>query len=80
MTPREYWRANLRVLATLLAIWFVAAFLPGIVFVERLNAFRVAGFPLGFWFAQQGGILVFVGLCLVYALWMDRLEKRMRGE
>ena len=75
-----YWRSNLRVLAVLLPIWAVAGFGLGIVFVEPLNALRVAGFPLGFWFAQQGSILVFVVLILVYALWMDRIERRIRRE
>jgi len=75
-----YWRSNLRALAVLLSIWAVAAFGLGIVFVEPLNAIRIAGFPLGFWFAQQGSILIFVVLILVYAVWMDRIEKRIRPE
>ena len=76
--PDRYWRSNLRVLAVLLPIWAVAGFGLGIVFVEPLNALRVAGFPLGFWFAQQGSIGIFVVLILVYALWMDRIERRIR--
>ena len=75
-----YWRSNLRVLTALLSIWAVAAFGLGVVFVEPLNAFQLGGFPLGFWFAQQGSILIFVLLILVYAISMDRIEKRMRGE
>lgn len=75
-----YWRSNLRVLAILLPIWAVAGFGLGIVFVEPLNALRVAGFPLGFWFAQQGAIWIFVVLILVYAVWMDRIERRIRRE
>jgi len=77
---RGYWRSNLRLLAVLLAIWAFAAFGLGIVLVEPLNAFHLGGFPLGFWFAQQGSIVVFVVLILVYALWMDRIERRIRGE
>jgi putative solute:sodium symporter small subunit len=77
---KRYWRTNLRVLSVLLSIWAVAGFGLGIVFVEPLNAFRIAGFPLGFWFAQQGSIGIFVVLILVYALWMDRIERRTRGE
>ena len=73
---RGYWRENLRVLAILLAIWFACSFGLGILFVEPLNAIRIAGFPLGFWFAQQGSIYVFVALILVYALWMDRVDRR----
>jgi len=77
--PRAYWRANLRILAVLLGVWALAGFGLGIVGVPWLNAIRVAGFPLGFWFAQQGSIVVFVVLILVYALWMDRLERRTAG-
>jgi putative solute:sodium symporter small subunit len=63
-------------MAVLLVVWFLASFLLGIVLVERLNAFRIGGFPLGFWFAQQGSIYTFVVLILVYAVWMDRLDRR----
>jgi len=71
-----YWQANLRIMGVLLAIWFVASFGLGILLVEPLNAFKLGGFPLGFWFAHQGSIYVFVVLILVYVLWMDRLDKR----
>ncbi len=74
----SYWRSNLRVLTVLLSIWAVAGFGLGIVFVEQLNAFQFAGFPLGFWFSQQGSIGIFVVLILVYALWMDRIERRIQ--
>lgn len=70
-----YWRKNLLLVAILLTIWFVVAFLLGIVFVGPLNEFRLGGFPLGFWIAQQGSIVVFVLLVLAYALcmrWLDR--------
>jgi putative solute:sodium symporter small subunit len=73
---RGYWRANLRVMAVLLSVWFLASYLPGILLVEQLNRIRVGGFPLGFWFAHQGSIVVFVILILIYALWMDRLDRR----
>ncbi len=73
---RAYWRANLRVMAILLSIWFVASYGLGILFVESLNRFTLGGFPLGFWFAQQGSIYVFVLLILVYAFWMDRIDAR----
>ena len=71
----RYWRANLRVLAILIAIWFGVSFGLGILFVEPLNAFHLGGFPLGFWFAQQGSIYAFIVLVLVYALWMDRIDR-----
>ena len=73
---RAFWRANVRVLSILLSSWFVASFGLGILLVEPLNRLHVAGFPLGFWFAQQGSIYVFVGLILVYAVWMDRIDAR----
>ena len=71
-----YWRANLRIMTVLLSVWFACSYLLGIVLVEPLNQVKLGGFPLGFWFAQQGSILVFVVLILVYALWMDRLDRR----
>ena len=70
-----YWRANLRLMAKLLAVWFVASYGLGILFVESLNRFHLGGFPLGFWFAQQGSIYVFVVLILIYARRMDQLAK-----
>ena len=78
-TPGEhtaYWKANLRLMAILLAIWFVSSFVLGIFLVEPLNETQVAGFPLGFWFAHQGSIYIFVVLILVYALAMDRLDRK----
>lgn len=74
--PKQYWRANLRLMAILLTIWFTVSYGLGILLVEPLNAFHVAGFPLGFWFAQQGSIFVFVLLILIYVLAMDRLDQR----
>jgi len=70
----EYWKRNLRLMAILLAIWFTVSFVFGILLVEQLNQIVIAGFPLGFWFAQQGSIYVFVVLILVYAKRMDRLD------
>lgn len=71
---KEYWTKNLRLMVVLLAVWFVVSFGCGILFVEELNRIEVAGFPLGFWFAQQGSIYVFILLIGVYALRMDRLD------
>lgn len=75
---QRYWRKNLLILSVLLSIWFIVAFLLSIVFAAPLNEFRFAGFPLGFWMAQQGSIIVFVLLVLVYAVtlrWLDRHYK-----
>ncbi len=71
-----YWRTNLRIVAVLLVAWFVSSFLLSIVFVEPLNAIQIGGFPLGFWFAQQGTICIFIVLILIYALLMDRLDRK----
>lgn len=71
---KEYWRRNLRLMLTLLAIWFAVSFGAGILFVEPLNAIVINDFPLGFWFAQQGSIVTFVVLIGVYAWRMDRLD------
>jgi len=75
-TVKAYWRANVKLLLTLLAIWFVVSFGAGILFVDQLNQIRLGGFPLGFWFAQQGSIYVFVALIFIYAHRMKALERR----
>lgn len=71
-----YWRRNLRYLAVLLSIWFLVSYGAGILFAAPLNAVRIpgTGFPLGFWFAQQGSIYVFVVLIFVYVVLMNRLD------
>ncbi len=70
-----YWRRNLQYLAILLTIWFVVSFGFGILLREPLDAIRLGGFKLGFWFAQQGSILVFVVLIFVYVALMNRLDR-----
>lgn len=72
-----YWRANLRYLAILLGIWFLVSYVCGILLVDTLNQIRLpgTGFPLGFWFAQQGSIYVFVVLIFVYVRLMNRLDR-----
>ena len=74
----EYWRRNVRVLGMLLVAWFVVSYLAGIVLAEALNAFTLpfTNFPVGFWFAQQGSIYVFVLLIVVYVVAMNRLDRR----
>ncbi len=71
-----YWKANLRILASLLAIWFVVSYGFGILLADWLDQFRVAGFKLGFFFAQQGSIYVFVVLIFVYVRLMNRLDRK----
>lgn len=72
---REYWTKNLTYVGILLAVWFVVSYGFGIILVEQLNAIRIAGFRLGFWFAQQGSIYVFVVLIFVYVRLMNRLDR-----
>jgi len=72
---RRYWRANLRLVAGCLTVWFIVSFGFGILFVDTLNQFRFFGFELGFWFAQQGSILCFIGLIFFYAWRMNRLDQ-----
>lgn len=70
-----YWRRNLRLMAVLLVIWALVSFGAGIIFVDPLNNLEILGFPLGFWFAQQGSIITFVVLIAVYVWRMDKLDK-----
>jgi len=75
--PRRqaYWKRNLRLVAGCLAVWFIVSYGFGILLVEPLNAYRLGGYPLGFWFAQQGSIYVFVALIFFYAWRMNRLDR-----
>ena len=75
---KEYWQANLRLLAKLLIIWFAVSFGCGILLVDWLDQFSFFGFKLGFWFAQQGAIYVFVALIFVYA-WRIQIIERQYG-
>ena len=75
-SSKAYWKANLRYLAVLLLIWFAVSYGAGILFREELNSIRLGGFKLGFWFAQQGSIYVFVVLIFVYVRLMNRLDKK----
>jgi putative solute:sodium symporter small subunit len=72
---KQYWKKNLTYLAILLSIWFIVSFGAGILFVDPLNSIRIGGFKLGFWFAQQGSIYVFVILIFVYVALMNKLDK-----
>ena len=74
-TTQAYWRKNLIYLMILLTIWFFVSFVCGILLVDQLNTIKIGGFPLGFWFAQQGSICVFVILIFVYMGLMNRLDK-----
>ena len=76
----RYWRANAVFMSVLLAVWAVVGLGCGVLFADSLNEVEVGGFKLGFWFAQQGSIIVFVLLILIYALGMNRLARRYRDE
>ncbi|MFT4983116.1 MAG: putative solute:sodium symporter small subunit [Flavobacterium sp.] len=71
-----YWKENLRYLLILLSIWFAVSYGAGILFKEALDSIKLGGFPLGFWFAQQGSIYVFVILIFVYVHLMNKLDKK----
>ena len=76
---KDYWRNNLKYLIILLSIWFTVSFGFGVILVDQLNTFQFFGFKLGFWFAQQGSIYVFVILIFVYIYLMNRLDKNFRS-
>ncbi len=71
-----YWRENLKLLGICLVVWFVVSFGFGIILVEPLNTISLGGYPLGFWFAQQGSIYVFLGLIFFYAKQMGKLDRK----
>jgi putative solute:sodium symporter small subunit len=70
-----YWRANIKILLFLIAIWFIASFGLGIIAVDWLDQFKIMGFPLGFWMAQQGSIIVFLLIIAFYTWKMNRVDK-----
>ncbi|MBD2858939.1 DUF4212 domain-containing protein [Spongiibacter sp. KMU-158] len=72
----SYWRENLRLMVVLSVIWFVVSYGCGVLFVDALNTIRIGGYKLGFWFAQQGSIYVFVVLIFVYAKKMGDLDRK----
>jgi len=72
---KAYWKRNIRYLVSLLTIWFIVSYGCGILFVDQLNQIKMGGFKLGFWFAQQGSIYVFVILIFVYVRLMNKLDK-----
>ena len=72
---QDYWRANVSILLKCLVVWFVCSYLFGIILVDQLNAISIGGYQLGFWFAQQGSIYVFLILILYYVKRMNRLDR-----
>lgn len=75
-----YWKENLSIMLKLLAVWFVVSYGCGILFIEQLNAITFMGFKLGFWFAQQGSMYVFIALIFIYVKKMNDLDKKYNVE
>lgn len=73
---QKYWKANLKILAILLFFWFFISFGLGIIFAKPLNEIKIGGFPLGFWFAQQGAIIGFIIIIAVYIRYMNKLDEK----
>ncbi len=80
MTRKEelqaYWKQNVTYITILLAIWFTVSYLCGIIFVDQLDKIKIFGFPLGFWFANQGAEVIFCLLIVVYVLLMNKLDRK----
>ena len=75
---KDYWRANLKILIILLSIWFMVSFGFGIILSDFLDQYQIGGFKLGFWFAQQGSIYLFVVLIFIYVHLMNKLDKKYK--
>ena len=75
-TGKAYWSAVLGLLTRVLVIWFVVSFGAGILFADALNSIKLGGYPLGFWFAHQGSIYIFIGLIFYYAKAMNKLDRK----
>ncbi|WP_318475923.1 DUF4212 domain-containing protein [Photobacterium leiognathi] len=73
---QAYWKQNLSIMGSLLAIWFAVSYGAGILFVDALNTIQIGGFKLGFWFSQQGAIYTFVTLIFVYVVRMNALDRK----
>ena len=77
---KEYWNSNLKIVSVLLVIWFLVSFGFGILFSDFLDQFKIGGFKLGFWFAQQGSIYIFVVLIFAYVYLMQKLDETISEE
>ena len=73
---KAYWYATLKLIASVLCVWFIVSYGFGILFAQELNAIKLGGYPMGFWWAQQGSMYVFVALIFIYAKLMGNLDKK----
>lgn len=73
---KAYWYATLKLLGVILSVWAIVSFLLSIVLVDTLNKVTLGGYPLGFWFAQQGSIYIFIALIFIYVLLIGRIDKK----
>ena len=76
---QKYWKENIDLIVKCLSIWFISSYVFSIILVEQLNAIKIGGYKLGFWFAQQGSIYIFVILIFYYAFKMDQIDQRQRS-
>ena len=77
---KNYWHSNLKILSILLSIWFLVSFGFGIIWSDFFDQFKIGGFKLGFWFAQQGSIYFFVILIFIYIYLINRLDKKYKDK
>jgi len=75
---QKYWKENIDLIVKCLSIWFISSYVFSIILVDQLNAIKIGGYKLGFWFAQQGSIYIFVILIFYYAFKMDQIDQRQR--
>ena len=75
---QKYWKENIDLIVKCLSIWFISSYGFSIILVDQLNAIKIGGYKLGFWFAQQGSIYIFVILIFYYAFKMDQIDQRQR--
>ncbi|RSD30987.1 DUF4212 domain-containing protein [Vibrio pectenicida] len=72
---KAYWNKNVKLMVSLMVIWFFVSFGCGILFVDQLNQFQIGGYKLGFWFAQQGSIYSFLAIIFFYAWKMRQIDR-----
>ena len=77
---QAYWRANVTLIRNLLIVWGLVSLGCSILFVQPLNTLRLGNIPFGFWMAQQGSIFVFVALIFIYAVWMDKIDRKYKHD